>query len=82
MAGTGYPGPLVYFDSLDPYMVTVDGTMRKKKRHAQAHSSHRDVGRDRSEAMQPCYGFSAPSDIRDMDSGGQSRATWDLEPLL
>lgn len=24
MAGTGYPGPLMHFDSLDPYVATVE----------------------------------------------------------
>lgn len=40
MAGTGYPRPLIIFDSLDPRMVIVDGTTGKKK-HRQVHSSHR-----------------------------------------
>lgn len=50
MAGTGYSGSLMYFDSFEPYMAIVDGTMRKKKKHGQLHSSHRHVERDESEA--------------------------------
>lgn len=30
----------------------------------------------------PAMGFLPPLSIWAMDSGGQSRATWDLEPLL
>lgn len=50
MAGTGYSGSLMYFDSLEPCMALVDGIMRKKKKHGQFHSSHRHAERDGSEA--------------------------------
>lgn len=50
MAGTGYSGSLMYLDSLELYMALVDGTMRKKKKQGQLHSSHRRAERDGSEA--------------------------------
>lgn len=50
MAGTGYSGSLMYFNSLELYMALVDGTMRKKKKQDQLHSSHRRAERDGSEA--------------------------------